>query len=132
VDRHGRLLGHHRGHRHYTVGQRRGLGVAAPAPLYVLEKDAVGNRVIAGSLDELAVGSVELAPVRLYRTGARVDHVRLRYRSGPVPCSLDGDFGEGEHESLSVTLHETAFGVACGQTACLMEGDLVLGHGTIT
>ena len=49
VDRQGRVLGRHEGHHNYTVGQRRGLGVAAPEPLYVLEKDASTNRVVVGA-----------------------------------------------------------------------------------
>jgi tRNA-uridine 2-sulfurtransferase len=131
VDRRGRSLGRHRGHRHFTVGQRRGLGVAAGEPLYVLAKDAGVNRVVVGTHGELATGAVELAPGRLYREGARVDRVRLRYRSGPVPCSLEGDPAAGEHASLAVRLHEPVHGVAAGQSACLMRGERVLGHGTI-
>jgi tRNA-specific 2-thiouridylase len=131
VDGRGRVLGAHRGHRHYTVGQRRGLGVAAEEPLYVLEKDAWANRVVIGTREELAVGRVKLGPAALYRPGERVDRVKLRYRSEPVPCSLIGDPGTGDHRSLEIALEEPVHGVAPGQTACLMEGELVLGHGTI-
>jgi tRNA-uridine 2-sulfurtransferase len=131
VDRRGRLVGRHRGHRHFTVGQRRGLGIAAPEPLYVLAKDAALNRVVVGARGELATDVVELAPARLHRDGVRVDRVKLRYRSGAVPCSLEGAPGAGEHATLAVRLHEPVHGVAAGQSACLMQGDRVLGHGTI-
>jgi tRNA-uridine 2-sulfurtransferase len=131
VDRSGRVLGSHRGHRHYTVGQRRGLGVAAREPLYVLEKDGDSNRVIVGGHDELAVHRVNVAPATLYRDGARIDRVRLRYRSEPVPCELEDEPTVGMHDALTVLLHEPVHGVAPGQTACLLEGDRVLGFGTI-
>jgi tRNA-specific 2-thiouridylase len=131
VDRRGRVLGRHRGHRHYTVGQRRGLGVAAREPLYVLAKDGAANRVIVGGYDELAMRRVAVAPATLYRDGARVDRVRLRYRSEPVACELEGSPDAGEHDALSILLDEPVHGVAPGQTACLLEGDRVLGYGTI-
>lgn len=131
VDRRGNLIGRHRGHRHFTVGQRRGLGVAAPEPLYVLATDAARNQVIVGTRDELSSVRVTIAPARLYRDGERVDQVRLRYRSAPVPCSLRGRPAPGEHPSLELDLHEPVHGVAAGQSACLLEGDRVLGFGVI-
>jgi tRNA-specific 2-thiouridylase len=57
--------------------------------------------------------------------------VKLRYRSEPVPCSLSGTPPPGRHESLTVVLEEPVYGAAAGQTACLLEGERVLGHGTI-
>jgi tRNA-uridine 2-sulfurtransferase len=131
VDRRGRVLGRHRGHRHYTVGQRRGLGVASPEPLYVLAKDGRTNQVMVGGHEELATMSVRVGPATLYRDGARVDSVRLRYRSAPVPCELEDAPGAGKYYALSILLDEPVHGVAPGQTACLMEGDRVLGFGTI-
>jgi tRNA-specific 2-thiouridylase len=131
VDRRGQVLGRHRGHRHYTVGQRRGLGVASPEPLYVLAKDGSSNRVTVGGHDELAVRRVTVAPATLYRDGDRIDRVRLRYRSEPVGCELTGGVGAGKHDLLTIQLHEPVYGVAPGQTACLLEGDRVLGYGTI-
>jgi tRNA-specific 2-thiouridylase len=132
VDRRGRVLGRHRGHRHYTVGQRRGLGVAAREPLYVLEKDGATNRVVVGGYDELAMRRVTVSPATLYRDGARVDRVRLRYRSEPVACEIEDAPDAGAHEALTVSLDEPIHGVAPGQTACLLEGDRVLGYGTIS
>jgi tRNA-specific 2-thiouridylase len=127
----GATVGEHAGAYGFTVGQRRGLGVAAREPLYVVEKHAGGNRVVVGSRRELATGTVELSPARLYREGARVDRVRLRYRSGPVPCSLERDLAPGDHATIAVRLHEAVHGVAAGQSACLMDGERILGQGTI-
>jgi tRNA-specific 2-thiouridylase len=130
VDRRGRVLGRHRGHRHYTVGQRRGLGVASGEPLFVLEKDVPRNRVVVGRFEELAVKTVRLDRARLYRDGDSVDRARLRYRSEPVACYVER-LPAGMHESLTVHLHEPVHGIAPGQTACLLADDLVVGHGAI-
>jgi tRNA-specific 2-thiouridylase len=125
------VLGRHRGHRHYTVGQRRGLGLAAGEPLYVLSKDGGANQVVVGGYDDLAIDRVTVAPATLYRDGARVDRVRLRYRSEPVACELEDDPAAGRHRALTLRLEEPVHGVAPGQTACLLDGDRVLGYGTI-
>jgi len=129
VDAGGRVLGRHAGHRRYTVGQRRGLGVAAGEPLFVLATDAATNRVTVGPREALAARTVVLRDVTLNRAGERVDRVKLRYRSEPLPCRVTGT--PGHHDTLTATLAERALGVAPGQTACLMDGDLVVGHGTI-
>jgi tRNA-specific 2-thiouridylase len=129
VDESGRVLGRHGGHRRYTVGQRRGLGVAAGEPLFVLSTDAAANRVVVGPREALATDTVALRNVTLNRDGDRIDSVKLRYRSEPLPCRVAG--APGHHDTLTATLTERALGVAPGQTACLLDGDLVVGHGTI-
>jgi tRNA-specific 2-thiouridylase len=129
VDTGGRVLGRHPGHRRYTVGQRRGLGVATGEPLFVLGTDAAANRVVVGPRNALAVRTVVLRDVTLNRDGQRVDSVKLRYRSDPLPCRIAA--APGRHGKLTATLAEPALGVAPGQTACLMDGDLVVGHATI-
>ncbi|MGH2978895.1 MAG: tRNA 2-thiouridine(34) synthase MnmA, partial [Solirubrobacterales bacterium] len=129
VDASGRVLGRHPGHRRYTVGQRRGLGVATGEPLFVLGTDAAANRVVVGPREALAAGDIVLRDVMLNRDGQRVDSVKLRYRSEPLPCRVAGP--PGHHDTLTATLAQHALGVAPGQTACLMDGDLVVGHGTI-
>jgi tRNA-specific 2-thiouridylase len=131
VDRRGRVLGRHRGHHGYTVGQRKGIGVAAPEPLYVLATDAASNRVVVGSREELARRGVGVRGAVLHRDGARVDRVKLRYRSRPLPARLVGAPGAGRHARLEIALEEPVDGAAPGQTACLMDGDLVVGHATI-
>jgi tRNA-uridine 2-sulfurtransferase len=130
VDRAGRVLGRHRGHHHFTVGQRRGLGVAAHRPLYVLATDAASNRVTVGAREELAMRRVRLRDATLHRPGARVDRVKLRYHAPSIDCSAPA-LPAGAHERLEIALAEPAYGVAPGQTACLLSGDLVVGAGTI-
>jgi tRNA-uridine 2-sulfurtransferase len=130
VDGAGRVVGRHRGHHNFTVGQRRGLGVAAGEPLYVLTTDAVANRVVVGPRAALATQRVQVRDAVLLRDGERVDGVKLRYRARPIGCTVQG--AAGRHQELCVELSEPAYGVAPGQTACLMDGELVVGHATIS
>ncbi len=127
VDRSGRSLGEHRGHHNFTVGQRRGLGVGGGQPLYVLATDAAANRVVAGPRDELATRRVRIRGASLNRPAERVDGVRLRYHSPRRACRVETN-GGGE---AIVSLAEPVDRVAPGQVACLLDGDLVIGHGTI-
>jgi tRNA-specific 2-thiouridylase len=128
VDRRGRRLGSHAGHHNFTVGQRRGLGVGGGKPLYVLGTDAATNRVIAGSRGELSTRRVRISGARLLRPAERVDGVRLRYHSPRRDCRLEVN---GDPSEAVVTLAEPIDGPAPGQVACLLDGDLVVGHGTI-
>jgi tRNA-specific 2-thiouridylase len=133
VDRSGRRLGRHRGHHHFTVGQRRGIGVGAPEPLYVLETDAAANTVTVGTRAELATTTVPVRHATLHRDGARVDRVKLRYHAKAIPCRVaeNGTATPGKHERLTLELAEPVHGVAPGQTASLMDGDAIVGHATI-
>jgi len=126
VDAEGRVLGTHAGHHNFTVGQRRGIGLGGGEPLYVLGKDAGSNRVVVGPREQLAADSVRLRSAVLHRDAGRVDRVRLRHHGRPLGCRIEGSGGE-----LLAALSEPAYGVAPGQTASLLAGDLVVGHGTI-
>jgi tRNA-specific 2-thiouridylase len=127
VDRDGRVLGRHDGQHGYTVGQRRGLGLATPEPLYVLRKDPEANTVTVGPREALATTTVRLEGPRLHRPAEQVGQVRLRYHAKPLPCRVTetGDAG------LVLELAEPAHAVAPGQLACLMRDDCVVGEATI-
>ncbi len=127
VDRTGRPVGEHRGHHNFTVGQRRGLAVGGGQPLYVLATEAAANRVVAGTRDELTTRRVRIRGARLNRPAERVDGVRLRYHSPRRECRVETN-GGGE---AIVSLAEPVDAVAPGQVACLLDGELVVGHGTI-
>lgn len=131
VDSAGRALGRHRGHHDFTVGQRRGIGVSAPEALYVLATDAASNTVTVGTRAELEQRSVRVRDAVLHRDGAEVDAVKLRYRSRAIPATVSAA-GIGRHPSLDVELGEAFPGVAPGQTAVLMAGEKIVGHGTIS
>jgi tRNA-uridine 2-sulfurtransferase len=123
VDRAGRRIGRHRGHHHFTVGQRRGLGIGgAGEPLYVVATDAKANTVTVGARADLATRTVRVRGLRLHRDAGEVDAVKLRYRSAAVPCALRGE---------TIDLREPVHGVAPGQIACLLRGDVVVGCATI-
>jgi len=131
VDRAGNRLATHRGHHGFTVGQRRGLGVATAAPLYVLEKDSERNRVVVGPRAALRRDTVTIRDVRLHRDGSRVDGVKLRYHQQPLPARLQPLADTGTHPCLRVDLLQPAESVAPGQLACLMAGELIVGWATI-
>jgi tRNA-specific 2-thiouridylase len=121
----GSELGSHDGFWRFTPGQRRGLGVAAPEPLYVLGTRPAGNAVIVGPRESLARTSIS-ARGRLY---ANVDRVaaKLRHRSPAIPARV-----ELTAHGFRLELDEQAYGVASGQAAVLYDADAVVGYGLIT
>ena len=127
LDRAGRTVGRHRGQHHFTVGQRKGVGVAAAEPLYVLGKDAAANTVTVGPRTALGTAEVAVRDAVLHRPGAEVDRVKLRYRTRPLGCRVE----PAPDGRLTLRLAEPADGAAPGQVACLMRGDVVVGHGVI-
>ena len=124
VDEQGRQLGRHGGFWRFTTGQRRGLGVSAAEPLYVLRTDPGANTVVVGPCESLAVETIS-ARGRLY---VRVNHaeVKWRYRSPAVPAAVE----ETEH-GFRLELEAPAYGVAAGQTAVLYDDDVVVGAGLL-
>jgi tRNA-specific 2-thiouridylase len=100
-------------------------------PLYVLDKDAQRNRVVVGPRSALQSTRVAVRAARLHRSGDRVNRVKLRYHSAPLHARLSGDPPAGRHSHLKIELAQPASAVAPGQLACLMDGDLVVGWGTI-
>jgi len=128
VDAAGVVRGHHQGHWRFTVGQRRGIGVSAAGPLYVLERRAAENEVVVGGRDELAVRTVRVRDVldRGLGDGDGLE-VQLRYRSAPVAVTaLERSDGE-----LLVTLGEPFEGLAPGQAAVFYRDDVVVGGGRV-
>jgi len=130
LDRSGRAVGRHRGHHNFTVGQRRGIGVSAPEPLYVVATDAAANTVTVGGRADLETRRVQVRDAVLHRAGDRVDAVRLRYHSRALPASV-GVAAAGRHDALEIELGEEFVGASPGQTAVLMAGETIVGHGTI-
>jgi tRNA-specific 2-thiouridylase len=131
VDRSGRALGRHSGHHNFTVGQRRGIGVSLNEPGYVVATDAVANTVTVGSREDLETRRIRVRDAVLHRDGARVDNVRLRYHSATLPATV-GAAAPGRHKALELLLHEPFTAASPGQTAVLMDGETIVGHGTIT
>jgi tRNA-specific 2-thiouridylase len=124
VDGSGAQLGTHDGHWTFTPGQRKGIGISAPKPLYVIDSDARTNTVVVGERGALARTHVA-ASGSLYVDVDRAA-AKLRYRSAPVGAQVTRTPG-----GFSLELDEPAFGVARGQAAVLYEGDAVVGCGVI-
>ena len=128
VDEAGVVLGRHVGVHAYTVGQRRGLGIAAPHPLYVLGIDADRARLVVGPVESLEVTRVHTDGWRWLRRPVAGEPLRLqvRYRSAAAEVDrLDGD---------DVLLSRPSVGVAPGQAAVLYagpDGEEVVGAATI-
>jgi tRNA-specific 2-thiouridylase len=132
VNADGTVVGQHDGQHRFTVGQRRGLGIgAAGEPLYVLDKDPATNRVIVGPRSALETTRVQIRNAHLHRPAKTVDRVKLRYRSRPLACHVVGEPERGRHANLTLELSDPVEGAAPGQLACLMDGELVVGWGTI-
>jgi tRNA-specific 2-thiouridylase len=125
LDVDGNLLGWHDGYWRFTSGQRRGLGVAATRPLYVLRTEAWSNTVVVGAQEELAVTTIS-AEGALYVPVARGE-AKLRYASPSVPASVTAENG-----GFSLLLEEPAYAVARGQVAVVYDDDAVVGAGVIT
>ncbi len=127
----GQLLGRHRGIFNYTIGQRRGLGIAASAPLYVLSIDAAANRIIVGTNDDLFKKEIRIKnilwncdhpplPDKDYR-------VRIRYgqKSQQARITTIGS------DQYSINFTEKQRAVTPGQFAVIYDNSLVLGSGEI-
>ena len=124
VDQSGAVVGRHDGLWRYTPGQRRGIGVASPEPLYALRSDVDANALVVGPRRLLGATRVE-ARGRLY---VDVDDVeaKLRYRSAPVGARVSAT-----EDGFSLELAEPVEAVAPGQVAVLYDGDTVVGAGVI-
>ena len=131
VDTNGKILGQHEGIHHYTIGQRKGLGIAAPEPLYVISLDAVNNKVIVGdrtqvTQPECTVDRVNWVSITEPSTPIRAQ-VQIRYRSTPTPVTVI----PLENSRVRLVFDEPQFSITPGQAAVWYEGDKLLGGGII-
>ncbi len=134
VDATGRVLGSHAGAQHFTIGQRRGLGLTLGRPTYVTAIDADSNQVRLGSMDDLRIEALEARDWRWLLpppSGVLPVHVKLRYRATPIPATIRQHAGDG----ALLRLHDPSPGsvgaVAPGQAAVCYQGDRVVAGGTI-
>jgi len=138
VDLDGRVLGHHDGIIHFTVGQRRGLGVAAGSPLYVVRLDAGSRRVVVGPREALRTSRIALRDINWLGDGnieqalERQVFVKVRSTRQPQPAWLRASQGGG----IEVELIGSEDGVSPGQACAFYdaaEGQArVLGGGMIS
>jgi len=130
VDRKGNVLGAHRGVLRYTVGQRKGLGIAAKEPLYVVAIDAERNEVILGTEDETLAAGAIVARASFVAGAPPASEfaatVKVRYRHPGVPATIRFEGGK-----LAVRFDAPQRSVTPGQALVLYDGNEVLGGGWI-
>lgn len=131
TDLDGRILGRHQGITSYTVGQRRGLGICGPEPLYVVRLDSASNTVIVGPkkhtfVKGLTIGEVNILLKESPLAGARF-HVKVRSTAREVPCTVTGV----SEDELTLVFDDPQSGVAPGQAAVLYSGERVAAGGWI-
>jgi tRNA-specific 2-thiouridylase len=129
----GEVIGRHEGHQQFTIGQRKGLGVAVGYPIYVVDIDAEKNEVVVGDKDDLLRGG--LVANQLNLISSRLRHgageirctAKIRYNHQPVPAVAEVTGSE----ELRVRFDEMQSAVTPGQAVVLYDGDVVLGGGWI-
>ena len=132
VDLKGNVIGKHDGIINYTVGQRRGLGIAHPEPLYVVKLEPETHRVIVGPQEALLCGRLSVRDINWLGDGDKPEDglavtVKLRSTNEPVAAKVFPVLNNG----ANVVLEEPQAGVAPGQACVMYQGDRVLGGGWI-
>ncbi len=137
----GTVLGQHDGIQHFTIGQRKGLGVAWKEPLHVVRIDGAMNRVVVAPRSEAArgdavVGAVNWVSIAPPEQALEVE-VQVRYRSGPERALLtpipatESDHVAGRPHRCRVEFAEEQFSITPGQAAVFYAGEILLGGGLI-
>jgi len=132
VNLQGRVLGQHEGIEFYTIGQRKGLGISSPNPLYVIELDAANNRVVVGDesaldRDEFAVERCNWIPFETPPESMEVT-AKIRYNHPGTPATVRPQGNGGAR----VKLHVPQRAITPGQACVFYQDDLVVGGGWIT
>ena len=130
INRTGKVLGRHRGIHSVTVGQRRGLGIAAAEPLYVIDIDDKTKQVMVGKKEELRCTGLIARGVNWIELPEQIEfaaEAQIRYRAPAVPCTVRS----GTNDCCEAVFHEPVHGVTPGQAAVFYRGDQVLGGGWI-
>lgn len=128
LDLSGKVVGHHKGYMHYTIGKRKGFYVhGAHDPHFVLSTNKETNTIVVGKKEDLKASKVVVANLNMFvdLVEFRAD-VKLRYRSIQTPSLIKIENGKG-----IIVLDEPVYGVASGQIAVFYDGDKVLGSGEI-
>lgn len=131
VDIQGRILGQHRGIAHYTVGQRRGLGVAAGKPLYVVSLDPVKNTVVVGDESMVFASSCTAGEVNFIAIdnlgGEMAVQAKIRYAAPPAEALIT----PGQDHTVEVRFLRPVRAITPGQAVVFYQGEMVIGGGTI-
>jgi tRNA-specific 2-thiouridylase len=131
VDGDGRQLGQHNGLSFYTIGQRKGLGISTPEPVFVLKKDVARNALVVGSRE--ALGQCELQARDVNWLSGQTPgepitaQVKIRYKANEAAATLI----DGENGRVHIQFHGPVYGITPGQGAVFYDGDVCLGGGII-
>jgi len=136
VDKDGRVLGMHEGYCNYTIGQRKGLGIALGKPVFVTQIVAAENKVVLGDNDDLLTRHVKLRGGFFRGDASRPVFARIRYRSQAVQCTVkdlvhadaDAQCAPGD---WAVEFEEPVWGVTPGQSCVIYQDDRLVGGGFI-
>lgn len=128
VDSSGKVLGSHNGVANYTIGQRKGLGIAAPHPLYVTRLDVANKKIVVGTNDELFTTTLTaIEPHWIYKpTLPATLQAKIRYGAKVSACTV-----AEEENFLRVTFNEPQRAITSGQSIVFYDGDEVLGGAII-
>ena len=131
LDREGNAIGTHPGHQHFTIGQRRGVGVALGYPIYVTHRDPEGNTITVGQKEDLLAHACTARETNWLIDEIPRDwtpcHLKVRYNSEPVP----GHVRVTGEDMLEATFDEPMSAVTPGQAIVCYDGDTVMGGGWI-
>ncbi len=131
TDKDGNILGKHKGIIHYTVGQRKGLGLSFPCPMYVISKDLTTNTVVLGPIDELYQTTFLATDINLISVdkieGEMQVCAKIRYNQKEQPATVK----QIDENTIQVTFQEPQKAITKGQAVVLYDGDTVVGGGTI-
>ncbi len=126
----GKVLGQHKGYPYYTIGQRKGLGIALGEPRFVVDIRTRTNEIVLGSYNDLEKKSLKIKNINLIKypeikDGMQTD-VKIRFRSKPVKATIFT-----ENESYIIVTHQPLYAVTPGQSAVFYEGHDIVGGGII-
>lgn len=137
VDTEGNVLGQHEGYPFYTVGQRKGLGIALGEPVYVTEILPETNTVVLGREEDLIRNGMMVGKVNLMKYGELPADgletvTKVRYRDAGTMATVKPFFADNNgQQTMEVQFHANVKGIAPGQSAVFFEGDDVVGGGII-
>ncbi len=132
IDQQGNILGYHQGLANFTIGQRKGLRLSSPTPLYVLEKDSVHNRVIVGRRDQTARVTLYASKVNWIAGEPPAPPIRatakVRYQAHDTACKVKNSSADSFELEFTTPVRD----ITPGQAAVLYNGEVCLGGGIIS
>ena len=131
ITRSGKVLGEHQGLSFYTIGQRKGLGIAAPNPLYVLAKDMSKNQLIVGEKDELGTKKMRVARTNWINGKSPLEPFRAEVKIRYAAKEAWAEITPIDSTQVQITFDVPQQGVTPGQSAVFYDGEICLGGGII-